>query len=177
MSNFSQIHQQLSERLPEAVLGADADAIDPWVEVAVEAWPKVAKLLRDEPTLAFNYLNCITGVDYCEPDEKKAKKVKWEPHIEVLYHLTSLQHRHQLVVKLKIPRWQDEDAELIPQVPSVANIWRTADWHEREVYDLVGIEFTDHPDLRRILCPEDWQGHPLRKDYEPPLEYHGIRGR
>jgi NADH-quinone oxidoreductase subunit C len=56
-------------------------------------------------------------------------------------------------------------------------VWRTADWHEREVYDLSGVNFTGHPDLRRILCPEDWVGHPLRKDYEMPLDYHGIRGK
>ena len=59
----------------------------------------------------------------------------------------------------------------------VTSLWGTADWHEREVYDLSGVYFTGHPNLRRILCPEDWVGHPLRKDYEMPLEYHGIRGR
>ena len=63
------------------------------------------------------------------------------------------------------------------EVPSVCSIWRTADWHEREVYDLSGVNFVGHPDLCRILCPEDWVGHPLRRDYEMPLEYHGIRGR
>ena len=65
----------------------------------------------------------------------------------------------------------------LPEVASLAGVWRTADWHEREVYDLSGVSFTGHPDLRRILCPEDWVGHPLRKDYEMPLEYHGIRGK
>ena len=65
----------------------------------------------------------------------------------------------------------------LPDVPSVTGIWRVADWHEREVYDLCGVWFTGHPDLRRILLSEDWEGHPLRKDYEFPLEYHGIRGR
>ena len=61
-------------------------------------------------------------------------------------------------------------------IPSVANLWRTADWHEREAYDLMGIRFSNHADLRRILCPDDWEGHALRKDYEFPLEYHGIPG-
>ena len=65
----------------------------------------------------------------------------------------------------------------LPELPSVSDLWSTADWHEREVYDLSGVYFTGHPNLRRILCPEDWVGHPLRKDYEMPLEYHGIRGR
>ncbi|QDU57470.1 NADH-quinone oxidoreductase subunit C [Aeoliella mucimassa] len=177
MADFTTIHKVLTERFPGATMQAVSEAVDPWIEVSVDDWPRVAQFLKDEPTLAFNYLNCITGVDYCEPDEKKAKKVKWQPHIELLYHLTSLQHKHLLVVKLMLPRWQNDEPEMIPQVPTVSNIWRTADWHEREVYDLVGIEFTGHPDLRRILCPEDWQGHPLRKDYEMPLEYHGIRGR
>ncbi len=76
-----------------------------------------------------------------------------------------------------LPRWKDDKPGQLPEVPSVNGIWRTADWHEREVYDLSGVFFTGHPDLTRILCSEDWVGHPLRKDYEFPLEYHGIRGR
>ena len=69
----------------------------------------------------------------------------------------------------------NEDA--LPEVPSVTGVWRTADWHEREVFDLSGVNFIGHPRLNRILCPEDWEGYPLRKDYEMPLEYHGMRGR
>jgi NADH-quinone oxidoreductase subunit C len=88
-----------------------------------------------------------------------------------------MQHKHSLVLKVILPRWKDDQPGQLPELPSVAHIWSTADWHEREVYDLMGVFFTDHPNLRRILCPEDWVGHPLRKDYEMPLEYHGIRGR
>ena len=81
------------------------------------------------------------------------------------------------MLKTQLPRWQGDVAGQLPDLPSVVGVWRTADWHEREVYDLSGVNFTGHPDLRRILCPEDWEGYPLRKDYQMPLEYHGIRGR
>jgi NADH-quinone oxidoreductase subunit C len=79
------------------------------------------------------------------------------------------------VIKVKLPRWKGGIAGELPTCPSVAHVWAIADWHEREAYDLLGIEFTGHPNLQRILCVEDWVGHPLRKDYEFPKEYHGIR--
>jgi NADH-quinone oxidoreductase subunit C len=97
--------------------------------------------------------------------------------MEVLYYLTSLTHHQRLTVKVVVPRWKDGVAGQLPEVPTVSDVWRAADWHEREVYDLSGVWFSGHPDPRRILCPEDWAGHPLRKDYEMPLEYHGIRTR
>jgi NADH-quinone oxidoreductase subunit C len=122
-------------------------------------------------------LHCITGVDYFEPDPKKASKNDWQPHLEVVYHLSSLVTKTTLVLKVILPRWKNDTPGELPEVPSVAGVWSTADWHEREVFDLSGVRFIGHPDLRRILCPEDWVGHPLRKDYEMPLEYHGIRGR
>ena len=89
------------------------------------------------------------------------------------------QERINLVAFIKTfsPRWKNDKPGELPELPSVSDLWSTADWHEREVYDLSGVYFTNHPNMRRILCPEDWVGHPLRKDYEMPLEYHGIRGR
>ena len=168
---------QLKQRFGAAIGGADLEALDPWIEVAPEGLVEVCRHLRDEPSLRFDYLSCVSGVDYLHTDEKKAKKATWEPHLEVVYHLFSVTHKHTLVLKVMLPRWQDDQPGQLPTLPSVASVWSTADWHEREVYDLVGVRFTDHPDLRRILCPEDWVGHPLRKDYEMPLEYHGIRGR
>ena len=78
---------------------------------------------------------------------------------------------------MKVSRWKGDVVGELPEVPSVAHVWAIADWHEREAFDLVGITFTGHPNLRRILCPEDWEGHPLRKDYAFPLEYHGVRGK
>lgn len=161
----------------ETITGANLTAIDPWIEVAPAGLVEVCRYLHDEPDLRFNMLNCITGVDYFEPDPKKAAKLDWQPHLEVVYHLWSLPHKTSLVLKVMLPRWKDDREGELPEVPSVSSVWRTADWHEREVYDLSGVMFTGHPDLRRILCPEDWEGYPLRKDYEMPLEYHGIRGR
>ena len=93
-----------------------------------------------------------------------------EPRFEVVYGLYSLADHIHLRLKTKV---SEDNLE----VPTVSHLWQTADWHEREVFDLSGVRFVGHPSLRRILCPEDWVGHPLRKDYEMPLEYHGIRGR
>jgi NADH-quinone oxidoreductase subunit C len=171
------ILQRLKERFGPAITGGKLDAIDPWIEVSPESLEDVARHLRDDPALRMNFLHCVTGIDYFEPDAKKAAKLSWQPHLEVLYHLSSTIHRHRLLVKIILPRWKDGAVGQIPQLPTVSSVWSTANWHEREVYDLMGVEFLGHPDLRRILCPEDWVGHPLRKDYQMPLEYHGIRGR
>jgi NADH-quinone oxidoreductase subunit C len=169
--------EELKQKFGDKICGANLENIDPWVEATPDGLVEVCTHLKNEPSLAFDYLNCISGVDYLHTDEKKAAKVDWQPHVEVVYHLFSMQHKHSLVLKVILPRWKDDQPGQLPELPSVAHIWSTADWHEREVYDLMGVFFTDHPNLRRILCPEDWVGHPLRKDYEMPLEYHGIRGR
>jgi NADH-quinone oxidoreductase subunit C len=168
---------QLKAKFPEGIIGSNLQAIDPWIEVAPSYIRQVGKYLRDDANLRFDFLNCISVVDYFEPDAKKAAKVEWKPHLEVVYHLSSIAKKHQLVLKVILPRWKDNVAGELPEVPSVADIWRTADWHERECYDLGGVYFTGHPNLKRILCPDDWEGYPLRKDYVMPLEYHGIRGR
>jgi NADH-quinone oxidoreductase subunit C len=167
----------LKQRFPDRITGANFEAIDPWIEVAPEGLIEVCTYLRDEPDLRFNLLNCISAVDYFETDPKKAAKADFQPHLELVYHLWSLPNKTSLVVKVMLPRWQDDVVGQIPEVPTVSGVWSTADWHEREVYDLSGVRFVGHPNLRRILCPEDWVGHPLRKDYEMPLDYHGIRGR
>ena len=83
----------------------------------------------------------------------------------------------RFTLKVLLPRWKDDKPGELPEVPTLCAVWRTADWQEREVYDLVGVNFLGHPDLRRILLSDDWVGYPLRKDYEFPLEYHGIRCR
>jgi NADH-quinone oxidoreductase subunit C len=174
----SEIHKLLVDTFGEAkIAGANLTAIDPWVEVVPGAIVEVSQFLRDDPRLVMDHLNDLTGVDYFQPDPKKAAKFGHEPHIEVVYHLSSFEHKHKITVKVKLPRWQDGQTGQIPEIDSVSSVWGIADWHERECYDLMGIRFLGHPNLRRILCPEDWVGHPLRKDYEMPLEYHEIRGR
>jgi NADH-quinone oxidoreductase subunit C len=167
----------LEEKFGGKITGKNLEAIDPWVVVEPPALAEVAAFCREDDRLRFDSLQCISGVDYLEPDPKKAKRAGFEPHLEVLYHLYSFRHNHKIVLKLIMPRWKNDRPGEPPEVPSVAHIWPTADWHEREVYDLSGVYFVSHPDLRRILCPEDWVGFPLRKDYEFPEEYHGIRAR
>lgn len=122
---------------------------DGWVEAVVpkERWAEVAQTLRDDPNLNFDYLSMVSAVDY----EEKG--------FQVVYHLLSLMANKKLVVKVDAPERDD------PVVPSVVHIWPTADFHEREAWDLMGVRFEGHPDLRRILMREDWVGHPLRKDY------------
>ncbi|HEX8948363.1 MAG TPA: NADH-quinone oxidoreductase subunit C [Dissulfurispiraceae bacterium] len=110
---------------------------------------EMLKFLHDTPELYFDLLTDLCGVDYLG---------KKEPRFEVVYHLFSIKHRHMIRIRAEVP--EDDCA-----IDSVAGIWAGADWHERECFDLMGVKFKGHPDLRRILLPEDWEGHPLRKDY------------
>ncbi len=167
----------LKQRFGDQITGSNLEAIDPWIEVSPEGLVDVCRFLRDDPEWSMEMLNCVTAVDYFEPDPKKAAKTDWEPHLQVIYHLSSISKKQTLVLKVRLPRWKEDRPGELPEVPTVSGVWSAADWHEREVFDLMGVQFTGHPNLRRILCPEDWVGHPLRKDYEMPLEYHGIRGR
>jgi NADH-quinone oxidoreductase subunit C len=170
---IASVEKQFGERIKSKKL----DAIDPFFVVEPGDLLAVCRFLRDDARLHFDLLNCITGTDYLEPDPKKAPKAGFDPHEEVVYHFSSFVHGHRIVLKLLLPRWKNDKPGQLPEVPSVTSIWKGANWHEREVYDLSGVWFTGHPDLTRILLSEDWTGHPLRKDYEFPLEYHGIRGR
>jgi NADH-quinone oxidoreductase subunit C len=175
--NIKEIHERLNRKFQPWVAGGNFEALDPWIEIKAQGLAEIARYLRDEPDLRFDLLHCITAVDYFEPDAKKAAQVQWQPHLELIYHLSSMVHQHRLVLKTSVPRWQNDVEGQLPQVPSVSDVWRTAEWHEREVYDLMGVSFQGNADLRRILCPEDWVGHPLRKDYQMPAEYHGVRAR
>lgn len=168
----------LETQFGSAIAATSAEALDPFVAVEPAKLVEVCTFLRDDPRLKFEMLNDISGVDYLEMDPKKAPKAGFEPHLEVVYHLSSFSFPgRRFTVKVILPRWKDNAAGQLPEVPSVVGVWKTANWQEREVFDLVGVQFTGHPELTRILLGDDWVGHPLRKDYEFPLEYHGIRGR
>jgi NADH-quinone oxidoreductase subunit C len=119
----------------------------PVIVIKAEHWWATAILLRDDPSTAYNYLRNLSGVDQ-------------ETHLEVVYHLLSLSKKHEVCIKVKTAREGSS-------VPSVTSVWSTANWNEREVFDLLGIDFPGHPDMRRIMMPDDWVGYPLRKDYEP----------
>jgi NADH-quinone oxidoreductase subunit C len=165
----------LEAKFGPQITGKKLEALDPWIEIAPAAIAVVARFCHDDPALDLDYLKNLCAVDWLVTDPKKAKKLDVPPHLEVIYHLFSFQHKHDIVLKVLLERWKDGREGELPEVPSVSHVWPIADWHEREVYDLMGIRFLGHPNLRRMLCPEDWEGHPLRKDYEFPIEYHGIR--
>jgi NADH-quinone oxidoreductase subunit C len=150
------IRDRLEGTFGGKILEAHMEAADPFLVVEASAVAQIAVWLRDEPDMAFDTLHCLSGVDL--PDEEK---------LEVVYHLFSRECGHWIVLKARLPR----DAA---RLPTVERVWKTANWHEREAFDLFGIEFEGHSDLRRILLPDDWEGHPLRKDWEPPESWHGI---
>lgn len=129
--------------------------------IGIDFLHDVCLYLRDTEGLYFDFLSNISAVDYY-PEAK----------FELVYHLTSISYQSQLVLKVEL--FNDRKLNQLPQVPSVSGVWRTADWHEREAFDLMGVFFENHPDLRRILLPDDWEGYPLRKDYMDPESYHGI---
>lgn len=138
-------------------------SIDNYILVRAERLLEICHLLRDHSELYFDMLSCITGIDNLPEEES----------LEVVYSLNSIPFNYRINLKVKLPRTEDE--EKLPTVPSVTTVWKTANWLEREVFDLTGINFENHPDLRRILLPTDWKGHPLRKDYQLQEYYHGIK--
>ena len=150
------ILKRLEEAFPGKVKRSALEVVDPFLVVEGSSIAEIGTWLRDQSDLAFDTLHCLSAVDY--PKEEK---------MEVVYHLTSLKHRHWIVLKVETPRDGGK-------VPTVEGVWRTANWHEREAYDLFGIQFEGHSDPRRILLPDDWEGHPLKKDWVWPEEWHGI---
>jgi NADH-quinone oxidoreductase subunit C len=152
------IHEKLVARFGEKVTGVNLEVPSPYTVVAADAIAAVADFCKSEPDLAFDNLMCLSAVDY--PKETP-------PRMEVVYHLLSYRHHHTHALKVHLPREN-------PAVASVEGTWGVANWHEREAWDLFGIAFTGHSDLRRILLPDDWEGHPLRKDWQDPEYYNGM---
>ena len=138
-----EIANKLEEQFPGSVVESSQES----VVVKSDSLLTVASFLKATPSLDFNYLTSITAVDYYD-------------YLEVVYHLTSLEHNHSLVVKTRCYGREN------PVVPSVVSLWRGADFQEREIYDLMGISFDGHPNLKRIFLWEGFPGHPLRKDYQ-----------
>lgn len=145
-----------NEQLKEKVLSLSSEAQITegkqllTVTVPSEELYSLAKKLKESDDTAFDYLMCLSGVDY-------------PTNLGVFYHITSTKHNHSIA--LKTTTKDRENAVL----DSVYSLWKAAEYHEREVYDLLGIKFTNHPDLRRIFLDDEWVGHPLRKDYSDPL--------
>ena len=154
-----QIHKKLQAKFGDAILDLNLESLEPYITVKPEKIFEIATFLRDESGLRFTSLMCLSGMDYGAGDE---------PSIGVVYSLHSMTEKHRITIRVDLPREA-------PKLPSVETVWRTADWHEREAYDLFGIVFEGHRDLRRILCPDDWEGYPLRKDYVVQEYYHGVR--
>ena len=152
------IHERLVAAFGEGITGVNLEAASPFVVVATDVIVDVATFCKNERELSFDNLMCLSAVDY--PKETP-------PRMEVVYHLLSYTHGHVFALKVHLPR---EEA----RVPTVEAVWQVANWHEREAYDMFGIAFTGHSDLRRILLPDDWIGFPLRKDWQDPDFYNGM---
>jgi NADH-quinone oxidoreductase subunit C len=151
-----EIFSALEKQFPGRVSDFKGDVFDPWLLVDAPSIVEVSGFVRDTPSLDFEVLSDLTALDW--PKDEK---------IQVVYHLFSYTHNHQIVLKVDLPREN-------PKIASLEGVWKVANWFEREVYDLFGVIFDGHSDLRRIMLPEDWMGYPLRKDYVEQEEYDGI---
>ena len=144
--------EELKIKISELLPSATFDESSEWLIMNIKAseWLNVSQLLRHNPELYFDYLFCLTGVD-------------WKTHISMVYHFTSTKHHQPIVVKIQLNRDQ-------PELETVSHIWRTADFNEREAYEMFGVNFLNHPDLRLLILPEGWEGRaPMRKDFEDPV--------
>jgi len=147
-----QIAKMIEEKFASSVLGTSTTAGQVGVMLTKGKIKDICLFLRDEPSLKMDHLADLTAVDFSRyPGDTGLR-------FEVVYNLISTVYHHRIRLKVRVP---EED----PSIDSVSSIWQTANWHERETYDLMGIKFDGHPDLRRILLPGDWEGHPLRKEY------------
>ena len=151
-----EIHQKLQEAFGDAVGPLSEPKMDAFAVVKGDRIVEACAWLKKAPGIEIDFLQDLTAVDWPKRNV-----------IEVVYHLLSYRHRHTIVLKVEADR-------AAPSVPTVEGVWKTANWFEREIYDLFGVDFPGHPDLRRIMLPDDWVGHPLRKDYQEAGGWHGI---
>ena len=142
--NKEELKALLESRFPEIISDETQKILH--VQIDILAFKDLMKELRNHPELQFDYLTCLTCVD-------------WKDHFMMVYYVFSRSLKHEIQVKVKLGNREDA------QIETVSDIWRTAEFHEREVYDLFGVKFTNHPDLRRLFLDENWPGYPLRKDY------------
>lgn len=149
-----EIADVITETFGNRIIESKLDAVNPSSTVDPKAIVDVCKFLRFDNRLLMEHLELLGGADY-------------KDHIEVVYVMCSLTHHHRYTLKCILPREA-------PTVSTVESIWGVANWHEREAFDMFGIVFEGHSDFRRILCPDDWEGYPLRKDYEFPKSYQGM---
>jgi len=152
---LQEIHARLRERFGDAIQDWQApETGDACIRVATAALHEVCAALRDEEDLRFDFLRLISSVDRTEC-------------LSSVYHLYSYVHNHEAVLRVDVDRGN-------PRVASVTDLWPSAEWHEREAFDMMGILYEGNPNLKRILLPDDWAGYPLRKDYVTPKEYNGL---
>ena len=147
MSN-EELKVKITELLPAATFEEGGE----WLTINIEPknWLPLAQQFRNDDSLYFDYLFCLTCID-------------WKTHLTMVYHLSSVKHRHNIVIKSKLDRSN-------PEIETISHIWKTAEFHEREVYEMFGVNFLNHPDLRLLILPDGWEGkNPLRKDFEDPI--------
>ena len=146
------LNEELKTRISELNPSVTYEEGGEWLNMNIESkdWLFFAQQLRQDESLFFNYLFCLTCID-------------WKTHLTMVYHLSSTKFRHNIVVRSKLDRNK-------PEIETVSPIWRTADFHEREVYEMFGVNFLNHPDLRLLILPDGWEGkNPMRKDFEDPV--------
>jgi NADH-quinone oxidoreductase subunit C len=148
---FRYMNEDIKSYISDILPSASFDETGEWLNIMVEPndWKPTANMLRHS-SFEFDYLFCLTCID-------------WKTHLTMVYHLTSTKNRQlNVVIKIKL----DRD---IPEIETVSGIWRTAEFHEREVYEMFGVKFLGHPDLRRLILTDDFEGYPMRKDFEDPI--------
>jgi len=164
IQKFDEIKEAIREQFGAEIICAEhTHLMQAQLHIKATSIKDVCLFLRDNARFFFDQLSCLTAIDAGLEKNK----------IEVIYHLYSIPFN--LIFILKIETERGDGLTIFPEVPSITDVWRTADWHEREAFDMYGIKFFGHPDLRRILLPSDWKGFPLRKDYVEQEFYHGIK--